>query len=368
MKYYFDHIKDGQICEGYTVIYIANYEAEIANDDPDAVLVAIKNDGRPKENLKWKDRFRLPAPPTYGFFQLTDTADLENLSKSNIGEGRFEIEIPLDIDILTDVVFDHLPRIPRGYLYVEHVNWPRSFRLSCARWEFLGELRFSRRDNDATILMLDSVPRPTYDELSSVKMSSRESDLFQYGKQKHRGEVIRRLFNSLRYDRVWQSRQSNEEIFIESIDSFEKTCNIEPRDTKLLLPLDLTEDQIQTFFEEIIGENFHKQDWGGELNDLATSQVRVQGKRLRAVFLLKGNGTKGKLRISKCGKNGDQIVRLAETPADLYVIQHIDEIDERVVSDLRSKIQLKRSKGEKCQMCIIDGTDTVRILKAYEKI
>jgi hypothetical protein len=164
------------------------------------------------------------------------------------------------------------------------------------------------------------------------------------------------------------SAKMAEELFIEDIDSFAKARDINPREVKPLLPLDLSEDDIQTHFEEIIGENFHQQDWGGETDDLNTSQIKFGGRRIRAAFLLKGKGTKGKLTIRKCGKNGDQIVRLVEAPADLYVIQHVGEIDERVISDLRSKIQLMNSQGKNCQMCIIDGTDTARILKAYGKI
>lgn len=205
MKYYFEQIKDARIQEGYTIINIVNHEAEIASDDPDAVLVARKNDGRPKE----QERFHPPPPPIWGFFRLTDAADLGNLSKSDIGEGYFAIEIPLDIDTLADVIFDHLPRISRGYLYVEHVNWPRSFRLHCARWGFLGELQFSRRGSTATIFKLDYVPTPTGDELAPAKMLG-EFERFRYGKRKHRGDVIRRLFDSLRYDPIWQGLVSAE--------------------------------------------------------------------------------------------------------------------------------------------------------------
>ena len=56
-----------------------------------------------------------------------------------------------------------------------------------------------------------------------------------------------------------------------------------------------------------------------------------------------------------------------DTPAELYVIQHVDDVDERVISNLRGKIDLKNRQGTRCQMCIIDGTDTARILSAYGK-
>jgi hypothetical protein len=161
---------------------------------------------------------------------------------------------------------------------------------------------------------------------------------------------------------------SPNEIFIEDIESFARACDVHPQDIKPLLPLNLSEDQIQTFFEEIMGENFHQADWGGEMNDLVTSHLRIGGRRLRAAFLLKGNGTKGILTIAKCGRNGDQIVRLTEAPVDLYVIQHVDKIDQRVIYDLASKVALKVDRGTHCKMCIIDGTDTARILRAYRRI
>jgi len=50
------------------------------------------------------------------------------------------------------------------------------------------------------------------------------------------------------------------------------------------------------------------------------------------------------------------------------VVQHVDGIDERVITKLRGKIALMNSQGKKCRMCIVDGTDTARILLAYGKI
>ena len=168
---------------------------------------------------------------------------------------------------------------------------------------------------------------------------------------------------------TWLSAtESRLELFVDDLDSFNEVKAIAPQAVGSLVPLDLSEDQIQTFLEAIIGENFHQQDWGGEQNDLVTTHIKVAGRRIRAAFLLKGNGTKGNLTLAKCGKNGDQIARLVEAPADLYVVQHVDRIDPRVVTDLAGKVQLRVSRGDRCQMCTMDGTDTARVLKAYGKI
>ena len=102
------------------------------------------------------------------------------------------------------------------------------------------------------------------------------------------------------------------------------------------------------------------------MNDLVSSQIKVGGSAFGPLSSQR-SGTKGKLTIKDCGNNGDQIVRLVEAPVDLYVIQHVDEIDQRVVYDLKSKVEGKQERRT-CQMCIIDGTDTARILVAYGKM
>ena len=45
MIYHFKHIENGQIAEGYTVLDINDHEAEVANDDGPAILLAEKNGG-----------------------------------------------------------------------------------------------------------------------------------------------------------------------------------------------------------------------------------------------------------------------------------------------------------------------------------
>ena len=159
-----------------------------------------------------------------------------------------------------------------------------------------------------------------------------------------------------------------EELFIEDIDSFAKARDINPRQIKRLLPLKLSADQIQTFLREILKEDFRRPDSGGEVSEALTVHLKVGGDRMKAAFLLKGSGTQGKLTINKCGKNGAQIEKLVQAPADLYIIQHVDGIDDRAIKKLNGKIELLNSQGKKCRMCIVDGTDTARILLAYGKI
>ncbi len=112
-------------------------------------------------------------------------------------------------------------------------------------------------------------------------------------------------------------------LYVEHIDSFQKVRDINPAMVADLLKngfLNLSEDQVQLALEQILGVSFHKKDWGGEVNDLYTANVVVNGTRRATAFLLKGPGIgKKEMTIADCGKNGDQVVRLFTTPADLFV-------------------------------------------------
>lgn len=152
------------------------------------------------------------------------------------------------------------------------------------------------------------------------------------------------------------------EIAIEKIDSFSNINKIARSEVKEGV---LSEDEIQLKFEKILEESHHKKDWGGETNDLYTSNLIINGERYRAAFLLKGSGMRGRLTIAKCGTNGDQILRLFKCPADIFVIQYVSEIDEAVVEEARQKTIGVRSQNPRAQFCIIDGLDTQRIMSAY---
>jgi hypothetical protein len=84
--------------------------------------------------------------------------------------------------------------------------------------------------------------------------------------------------------------------------------------------------------------------------------------------MLKGNGLRrAKLEIRDCGKNGDQLVRLFDSPATLFVVQYVGNISENVIKDLEGKVHAARAQSRPARYCIIDGQDTARLLRAYSK-
>lgn len=164
----------------------------------------------------------------------------------------------------------------------------------------------------------------------------------------------------------------SDRLYVEDIDSFRKVRDVNPAQVAGMLDdgyFDRSEDSIQLALEQILDVSFHKKDWGGEINDLYTANMVVNGTRRATAFLLKGNGLKSKeMRIKDCGKNGDQIVRLFQSPADLYVVQFVGRISEMVIADVVGKVRDVRAQGRDACFLIMDGQDTARILQAYGKL
>lgn len=155
-------------------------------------------------------------------------------------------------------------------------------------------------------------------------------------------------------------------ISIEEIDSFSKIALVPPNAMVGKFPIKESEAKIKKVILSAIGDPFEKTDWGGEQNDIFTTRVQYRGKRVPAAFFLKGPSVSGRLTIAKCGKNGDQIQRLFQSPADIFIVQYNGEIDERVLEECRQKVALLRSEGKTISFfTIIDGLDTARLLAAY---
>jgi len=162
-------------------------------------------------------------------------------------------------------------------------------------------------------------------------------------------------------------------LYVEDIDSFERARTVRPAEVIRFFKgdgyLDMPEDEIQRAIEEILAVPFHKEDWGGEVNDLYSANLEVNGIRLPTAFLLKGNGLRrAEMRIADCGKNGDQLLRLFNSPAYLFVVQFVGNIAEAVISDVQGKVAERRSSGKPAWYLIMDGQDTARLLHAYGKM
>lgn len=123
------------------------------------------------------------------------------------------------------------------------------------------------------------------------------------------------------------------------------------------------EEAVKHWFAEIIGEPDVPKDWGGEQYDLWTRHLTVQGKRVRAAIAFKGPAAFHPMQISDLGKNGDQIQRLAHSPADLLVVQHCHSISSSVEHMLRL---VATAPGHLRRYMLIDGYATVSILRHFE--
>lgn len=166
-----------------------------------------------------------------------------------------------------------------------------------------------------------------------------------------------------------KEQKSVEIITIDDIDNFKellKTIDSNEINSKFYSSAFL-EDDVENTFLEILGEPYKENDAPSELRDLYTSQVKINGKRTHSAIMFKGRGVKKSLHISDCGKNGDQLLKLAKnTTATLYVVQHVNKIESEVIEALKHHL-LAFSQVKNIKICAIDGKDTARILKAAGK-
>lgn len=164
----------------------------------------------------------------------------------------------------------------------------------------------------------------------------------------------------------WNGRNYGE-VHITEIDQFKAIKDIYESE-KCAPPLaelrDIPEREVKKAIAEIIHEGTVPTDWGGEKSDLFSCNLSIEGKYLPSAFLLKGPAKFSEMKMIHLGKNGDQIDRLFSEPADLLVLQHCHKVSTAVRSTMRafaSRVHDLR------YFAIIDGYDTLRLLKAYGK-
>lgn len=153
------------------------------------------------------------------------------------------------------------------------------------------------------------------------------------------------------------------QITVDDIESFREARRIRG-DSQL--PLTVSEGDFKRGIQRILGEPGTFTDWGGEKNDLLTTRLRLEGKRRCAAFAFKGPGTKGTLTPKKMGKNADQIQRLFQSSADVFIVQYWREIDQSVLDQMRPLAIAKSViTGRPVWYGVIDGNDSHRIHAAY---
>ncbi|MEI9942147.1 MAG: hypothetical protein WDO69_33445 [Pseudomonadota bacterium] len=158
------------------------------------------------------------------------------------------------------------------------------------------------------------------------------------------------------------------EVFVDSIENFDAIRDVPPPSAQALSALrEIPERDIKVAFAQIIGEADVPKDWGGERSDLYTTYLRVSGRRISTAFMFKGAAGGQKFRemqIADLGKNGDQVERLCNEPADMLVVQHCNKIGGAVRNTVRA---FCNQVGRQRRYCLIPGADTLRVLKAYGK-
>lgn len=160
---------------------------------------------------------------------------------------------------------------------------------------------------------------------------------------------------------------SNFRVSIDDIDSFAAVRKIRNNDVRDNVPVRASEDAIQSALEVFVRELSHKTDWGGEYSDLLTTHLVYLGVRRLAVATLKGPVRRYPLQIRDYGVNADQIERLFQVSADIYLIQGCGPFADTLVSHVSGLAQRRAAQGHWLRYCLIDGTDTARVLAAAQR-
>ena len=155
------------------------------------------------------------------------------------------------------------------------------------------------------------------------------------------------------------------QLTIDDIDSFAEVRRLK-LPTQSNLPFD--ERKFKLGLQRILNEKGTFQDWGGELDDLFSTRLTIRGERKNVAFGLKGKGTKGILTPKKMGKRGDQIQRLFRAPADVFILQYWNQIDESVIEQMKQFAVAKSAlENRRIYYGVIDGQDTLRVFTAYRE-
>ncbi|HLY62561.1 MAG TPA: hypothetical protein VKV95_17605 [Terriglobia bacterium] len=153
-------------------------------------------------------------------------------------------------------------------------------------------------------------------------------------------------------------------VSIEDVNQFERVKTI--RDIpQRMTPERLPEKKFKKGILRLLKEVYDPKDWGGESNDVFTTRLKIRGRTLRAAFALKGPAKKGPLVPAMMGKNGDQIQRLFNSPAEVFFVQYEGEIRESVIDLMEKLSTAKAILGKEVFFGVIALQDSYRLRLAY---
>ncbi len=124
---------------------------------------------------------------------------------------------------------------------------------------------------------------------------------------------------------------------------------------------------IKKGFVRILGETKIPKDWPGERNDIFTTKLALFGRRRAAAFALKGPAKTGPLVPAMMGRNGDQLQRLFDSPAEVFFVQYEDEIKESTIKMMEELAKAKAITAGEVFWGVIDKDDTYRLRLAYPR-
>ncbi|WP_219851876.1 methyltransferase [Methylibium rhizosphaerae] len=116
----------------------------------------------------------------------------------------------------------------------------------------------------------------------------------------------------------------------------------------------------------LLGEYTVPSDWGGEESDVFSANLTVDAKRHTGAFLLKGPARFHAMKPTDLGKNGDQLYRLFNIPAQIYVVQHCHAIGAAVRKQAEA-FALARTFVSPCRIVFMDGLATARLLRVHDQ-
>ena len=150
------------------------------------------------------------------------------------------------------------------------------------------------------------------------------------------------------------------ENYVEDIDEFSRVQNTPvPENSEPMRGI--AEGAFKQCIAKILGDSATA-DWGGEASDFFSSHIHLAGRRTTAAFLFKGPAKFAPMGLNHLGKNNDQLVRLCREPAGVFVVQHCHDIKPAVRETFRA---LAVQPGNARRYCLMDGRDSLRLLRAY---